>query len=75
MNAALTALLVIGAAASAAAALRGAVRRWRTVRRLERVETEVAAAVAEGRLGRPTGEALLQHLEGLRRSIAGGRES
>jgi hypothetical protein len=66
------ALLVAGAAA-AAAVLRAPLRRWLTVRRLERAESEVAEAVEGGRLARATGEALLQHLEGLRRSIAGGR--
>lgn len=66
------ALLVAGAVA-AAAVLRAPLRRWRTVRHLERAESEVAEAVEGGRLARATGEALLQHLEGLRRSIAGGR--
>jgi hypothetical protein len=43
------------------------------LRRLERAKSEVAEAVEGGRLARATGEALLQHLEGLRRSLAGGR--
>ena len=54
-------------------ALLGPLRRRRTVRQLERAEAEVTEALADGRLARITGEALLQHLEGLRRSIAGGR--
>lgn len=45
---------------------RPGVRRWRWRRRLHQAENEVAAAMADGRLHQPTGEALLQHLEGLR---------
>ncbi len=46
-------------------------RRLRRVRRLEDSEASVAKAVADGRLPRTTGEALLQHLEGLRRECSG----
>jgi len=52
---------------------RRVLRRRRWVRRLERAEKGVAAAVADGRIASLTGEALLQHLEGLRR-VAGGGE-
>jgi hypothetical protein len=66
--------LLVALVVAAVDALLGPLRRRRTVRRLERAESEVAEAVEGGRLARPTGEALLQHLEGLRRSIVGGRE-
>jgi hypothetical protein len=46
-------------------------RRQRRVRRLEQSEAEVAKAVADGRVPRASGEALLQHLEGLRRECSG----
>ena len=69
------ALVVVLAAAAAAIAWRGRLRQWRTVRRLKRAELEVADAVADGRLAPVTGETLLQHLEGLRRALADGRES
>ena len=49
--------------------------RWRRRRRLTRLmaaAAEVGAAVSDGRLPRSTGEALLQHLEGLRKACAGG---
>jgi hypothetical protein len=46
-------------------------RRLRRVRRLENAEASVAHSLAEGRLSRATGEALLQHLEGLRRESTG----
>jgi hypothetical protein len=53
-------------------------RRWAHRRRLRRqladAESEVAAAVREGRLEATTGEALLQHLEGLRREAGAARE-
>lgn len=45
-------------------------RRLQT-RRLERCEADVAAAIADGRLTRATGEAVLQHLEGARRECSG----
>lgn len=43
-------------------------RRWR--RRLADAEREVTAAVSDGRLAPTAGEALLQHLEGLRRACS-----
>lgn len=70
MIASLLAALVV----ATATALLGPLRRRRALRQLGSAESEVAEAVADGRLARSTGEALLQHLEGLRRSIAGGRE-
>jgi len=48
---------------------------WRRRRRLSRLAAataEVEAAVSSGRLPQSIGEALLQHLEGLRRACAGG---
>ena len=47
-------------------------REARRIRRLEGAEAEVATAVEDGRLPRVTGEALLQHLEGLRRECSAG---
>lgn len=66
-----TALLVaIALAVIAAGALiaRGLFRRIRLVRRLDRAEGVVSEAMADGRLAAPSGEALLQHLDGLRRT-------
>lgn len=54
--------------------IRRAVRRYRRIRRLERAESSVAAAIADGRMSNATGQALLQHLEGLRRICSGGGE-
>ena len=48
--------------------LAGLVRRIRLARRLERAESRVEEAIADGRLTTATGEALLQHLDGLRRA-------
>ncbi len=70
MIASLLAALVV----AAGAALLGPLRRRRALSQLESAGSEVAAAVEGGRLAHPTGEALLQHLEGLRRTVAGGRE-
>ena len=42
-------------------------RRTRRLRRIESAEIEVVGALDDGRLARQTGEALLQHLDGLRR--------
>jgi hypothetical protein len=50
-------------------------RRRRRLGRLESAETEVAAALDDGRLARQTAEALLQHLEGLRRECRSGDEA
>jgi hypothetical protein len=59
---------LVGAALAALAA-RPLVRRWRLRRRLARAAAEVGGAMADGRLPRPTGEALLKHLERLRREL------
>lgn len=55
-------------------AVRGFVRRLRRVHRLDRAEARVSEAMADGRLTAAAGEALLQHLEGLRRACAGWRK-
>ena len=60
-------ILIVAAAAAGLTYLRPYARRWRWRRRLIQAEGEVAAAMADGRLQRATGEAMLQHLEGLRR--------
>jgi hypothetical protein len=69
-------LVVIFAAAAmvASAMFRRAIRRHRRVRRLVRAEATVAAAVSDGRMSTATGQALLQHLEGLRRACTRGGE-
>ena len=54
--------------------LRRLVRRFRRIRRLERATAGVARAMADGRLSAITGEALLQHLDGLLRACSRGRE-
>ena len=64
--------LVVLLVAVAAVVGRRLVRRHRWVRRLERSEFGVEAGVAEGRLAAATGEALMQHLEGLRRECSRG---
>jgi hypothetical protein len=66
------AVLLVAASAVAAAVGRRVVRRHRWVRRLEWSELGVETGVAEGRLAADTGEALMQHLEGLRREISRG---
>jgi len=69
----MTGALLAGVAAAGVAAAIAVVflRRRRRVRRLEDSEAGVAKSVADGRLPRATGEALLQHLEGLRRECSG----
>ena len=52
--------------------LRGLVRRIRRSRRLDRAQTGVEKAMADGRLAASTGEALMQHLDGLRRACVRG---
>ena len=54
--------------------LHGLVPRNRLLPRLERAEAGVAEAKADGRLSAVTGEALLQHLEGLRKACVRGEE-
>ena len=65
------AILVI-ATAIGGIILRGLVRRIRRLRRLDRAQTGVEKAVADGRLAVSTGEALKQHLDGLRRACVRG---
>jgi HAMP domain-containing protein len=52
--------------------LRWFVRRIRRLRRLDRAEAGVSRAMADGRLNAPAGQALLQHLDGLRRACSRG---
>jgi len=70
--------LTIAAAAAALVTgiliLRASVRRFRRLRRIDRAEEHVAEAMADGRLTTAAGEALLQHLDGLRRACARWRE-
>jgi len=66
------AVLLVAGSAVAAVVGRRVVRRHRWVRRLDQSEFRVEAGVAEGRLAAATGEALMQHLEGLRREISRG---
>lgn len=54
--------------------LRWLVRRFRRIRRLDRATASVSRAMADGRLAATTGEALMQHLDGLRRACSRGRE-
>ena len=54
--------------------LRWLVRRFRRLRRLERATVGVSRAMDDGRLSAATGEALLQHLDGLLRACSRGRE-
>jgi len=53
---------------------RALVRRFRRLRRLGRAEERVSEAMADGRLASAAGEAVLQHLDGLRRACARWRE-
>ncbi|MEE4273644.1 MAG: hypothetical protein V2I67_18360 [Thermoanaerobaculales bacterium] len=70
MNALLVAV-ALAVFAVAAVGFRGARRRFKRIRRLRSSEETVAAAMEEGRLSQATGQALLQHLEGLRRECSG----
>lgn len=65
------AMVVVGIGALIA---RGLFRRMRLLRRLDRAEAVVAEAIADGRLATSSGEALLQHLDGLRRACVRGGE-
>jgi hypothetical protein len=72
-----TALIVVTVFAVVLMALfvfRRVVRRYRRFRRIELAERKVSEAVADGRLPHAPGEALLQHLDGLRRACARWRE-
>jgi hypothetical protein len=71
------ALVVVAASAAVLTVLlvlRGFARRFRRLRRIEVVERRVSEAMADGRLASAPGQALLQHLEGLRRACARLRE-
>jgi HAMP domain-containing protein len=70
MHTALTAAGLAALAAFGAFVLRAFVRRHRRFRRLERAARNVSEAMADGRLPAASGEALLQHLHGLRRICA-----
>ena len=74
----MTMVLLVAAASAAMVAgllaVRGLARRLRRLRRLERAEARVSEAMADGRLAASAGEALLQHLDGLRRACAGWRK-
>ena len=70
MSTALTAACLLAAGAVGAFVLRALVRRHRRIRRLERAASGVSEAMADGRLPAAAGEALLQHLHGLRRTCA-----
>jgi len=74
MNTALTMAAVSIALVAGISILRGFVRRVRRLRRLERAENRVSEAMADGRLATAAGEAILQHLDGLRRACARWRE-
>lgn len=74
MSPALTIAAVAIAIVTGIVILRGFVRRFRRLRRLERAEERVSEAMADGRLATAAGEAVLQHLDGLRRACARWRE-
>ncbi len=73
MNA-LVVVVVVALLVAGAAAARKLVRRARRLRSIRQAEGMIDGAVADGRLGTATGEAVLQHLEGLRRSCADDEE-
>jgi hypothetical protein len=74
MNTAPMVVMVFAVVLVALLVLRGVVRRYRRFRRIEVAERMVSEAMADGRLNNAPGEALLQHLDGLRRSCARWRE-
>lgn len=74
MNTALLAAIALVVAGIGALIARGLFRRIRLLRRLDRAEAVVAEAIADGRLATSSGEALLQHLDGLRRACVRGGE-
>jgi hypothetical protein len=74
MTVVVLAVVLVAAAAIGGAIVRPIIRRFRRIRLLVRAEDSVAAAVADGRMPTATGQALLQHLEGLRRICSGGGE-
>jgi hypothetical protein len=74
MNTALLGAIVMVVVGIGTLIARGLFRRIRLLRRLDRAEAVVAEAIADGRLATSSGEALLQHLEGLRRALVRGGE-
>lgn len=74
MRTELIAAMVLVAMLVAVLALRWLARRYRRLGRLEGAAVGVSRAMADGRLTATTGEALLQHLDGLRRACSRGRE-
>ncbi len=66
--------MVVVAHLLGALVLRWLVRRFRRIRRLECATVSISRAMADGRLAATTGEALMQHLDGLRRACSRGRE-
>jgi HAMP domain-containing protein len=70
MNTALTAVGLTAVLLVGVLFLRALVRRNRRLRRLEGAARNVSEAMADGRLSGAAGEALLQHLDGLRRTCA-----
>lgn len=74
MRAEVVVAMVLVAMVVGALVLLWLVRRFRRLRRLERATVGVSRAMDDGRLSAATGEALLQHLDGLRRACSRGRE-
>jgi hypothetical protein len=74
MDSALAGVTVLFVLAAGVFFVRGFVRRFRRLRRIDRAEEKVSEAMADGRLANAVGEALLQHLDGLRRACARWRE-
>jgi type II secretory pathway pseudopilin PulG len=74
MIALLVVALFVTVLVAGAVAARSPLRRARRLRALRRAEETIEGAIADGRLGTATGEAVLQHLEGLRRACADGEE-
>jgi HAMP domain-containing protein len=74
MNTALATAVILVVLAAGIFVFRRLVWRFRRLRRLDRAEESVSEAMADGRLAAAAGEALLQHLDGLRRACARWRE-
>jgi HAMP domain-containing protein len=74
MNTALATAVILVVLAAGIFVFRRLVWRFRRLRRLDRAAESVSEAMADGRLAAAAGEALLQHLDGLRRACARWRE-
>jgi hypothetical protein len=74
MKTSLIAAVTIVVVLTALFIFRVAVRRYRRLHRIELAERRVSEAMADGRLAKAFGEALLQHLDGLRRACARWRQ-